>query len=273
MQAALPLWVRRPLVGYHSQANFQLSEVVQCDNYPEWIAIVATFTVDSFKHCAHNPSAWQLLVEHLSRSLKSNDLARPGSPVCLRLPGEWASNSVYYLLSLWSRLVASMPYLKGETPSHLEQYVPQVITAFINSRMELVATLLHSSDREGLAILSKHFARRGLTDDGRWCAGCPSCCSTNKTCLPGGRPIGRRRTAERAARHAAVALPLPVAAGAKRNARFQWRIQRLDATLSVYPRTLKAVLGHLLCLCVQLAFPHVNLLAADPGVVLRHVTL
>ena len=35
--------------------------------------MVATFTVDSFKH-------W-----------------------------EWASNSVYYLLSVWSRLVASMP--------------------------------------------------------------------------------------------------------------------------------------------------------------------
>ena len=39
---------------------------------------------------------------------------------------EWAANSVYYLLSLWSRLVASMPYLKGETPSHLENYVPRV---------------------------------------------------------------------------------------------------------------------------------------------------
>jgi hypothetical protein len=51
---------------------------------------VATFTIDSFKH-------WQ-----------------------------WAANSVYYLLSLWSRLVASMPYLKGDVPSQLESYVPQV---------------------------------------------------------------------------------------------------------------------------------------------------
>ena len=45
--------------------------------------MVATFTIDSFKH-------WQ-----------------------------WASNSVYYLLSLWSRLVASMPYLKGSIPSQV----------------------------------------------------------------------------------------------------------------------------------------------------------
>jgi exportin-7 len=94
------------------KANFQLSELVQSPNYAEWIAMVANFTVDSFKH-------W-----------------------------EWASNSVHYLLSLWSRLVASMPYLKGETPSHLESYVPQVITAFVNSRMELVSYLLHNADSD-----------------------------------------------------------------------------------------------------------------------------
>lgn len=88
------------------KANYQLSELVASDAYAEWISIVATFTIDSFNH-------WQ-----------------------------WAANSVYYLLSLWSRLVASMPYLKGDTPSQLESFVPQVITAFINSRMELVRTLL-----------------------------------------------------------------------------------------------------------------------------------
>lgn len=56
-----------------SRSSLQLSELVQCEDYKDWIAMVATFTVDSFKH-------W-----------------------------EWASNSVYYLLSVWSRLVASMP--------------------------------------------------------------------------------------------------------------------------------------------------------------------
>mmetsp|Transcript_7505 Transcript_7505/g.12746 ORF Transcript_7505/g.12746 Transcript_7505/m.12746 type:complete len:1077 (-) Transcript_7505:234-3464(-) len=92
------------------KANYQLSELVQADTYREWIQLVATFTIDSFKH-------WQ-----------------------------WAANSVYYLLSLWSRLVASMPYLKGDLPSQLESYVPQVITAFIHSRMELVRTLQQQSD-------------------------------------------------------------------------------------------------------------------------------
>ena len=39
-----------------------------------------------------------------------------------------------------------MPYLKGDAPSRLEEYVPQVIRAFISSRMELVRALLVSDD-------------------------------------------------------------------------------------------------------------------------------
>ena len=82
---------------------------LQASEYCDWIEAVATFTVDSLQH-------WQ-----------------------------WAANSLFYLLSLWSRLVASMPYLKGSSPSRLEKYVPQVITAFIGSRMELVQALLQPS--------------------------------------------------------------------------------------------------------------------------------
>ncbi|KAJ1634366.1 armadillo-type protein [Pavlovales sp. CCMP2436] len=67
------------------KANYQLGELVVADQYDEWIELVATFTIDSFQH-------WQ-----------------------------WASNSVYYLLSLWSRLVSSIPYLKGDASSNLEK--------------------------------------------------------------------------------------------------------------------------------------------------------
>jgi len=88
-------WCAPPPLPSLPHPNEQLSELVASDGYAEWISIVATFTIDSFHH-------WQ-----------------------------WAANSVYYLLSLWSRLVASMPYLKGDTPSQLESFVPQVITAAI----------------------------------------------------------------------------------------------------------------------------------------------
>jgi exportin-7 len=92
------------------KANYQLGELVVADHYEEWIELVAAFTIDSFQH-------WQ-----------------------------WASNSVYYLLSLWSRLVASIPYLKGEASSNLEKYVPQVTRAFILSRIECIRSALSALD-------------------------------------------------------------------------------------------------------------------------------
>lgn len=71
------------------------------DKYNEWIQLVAELTVNSL-------NSWQ-----------------------------WASNSVYYLLGLWSRLVSSMPYLKGESPSLLETYVPKITEAYLTSRSAL----------------------------------------------------------------------------------------------------------------------------------------
>ena len=68
------------------------------EKYGEWIQLVAEFTVSSLH-------SWQ-----------------------------WASGSVYYLLGLWSRLVSSMPYLKSESPSLLETYVPNITEAYITSR-------------------------------------------------------------------------------------------------------------------------------------------
>lgn len=90
------------------KTNYQLSELVGLDSYAEWISLVAEFTVDSL-------NSWQ-----------------------------WASSSVYYLLGLWSRLVSSMPYLKGDAPSRLDIYVPKITEAFILSRLESVRTVASS---------------------------------------------------------------------------------------------------------------------------------
>ena len=73
---------------------------VNVEKYHEWIQLVAELTVSSL-------NSWQ-----------------------------WASNSVYYLLGLWSRLVSSMPYLKGESPSLLETYVPKITEAYLTSRSD-----------------------------------------------------------------------------------------------------------------------------------------
>ncbi|KAL0429473.1 UNVERIFIED_CONTAM: Exportin-7 [Sesamum radiatum] len=78
----------------------QLSELVTMEGYGDWIRLVAEFT---------------------SKSL---------------LSWQWASSSVYYLLGLWSRLVSSVPYLKGDAPSLLDEYVPKITEGFITSRLD-----------------------------------------------------------------------------------------------------------------------------------------
>lgn len=72
------------------------------EGYSDWIRLVAEFTLKSLQ-------SWQ-----------------------------WASNSVYYLLGLWSRLVSSVPYLKGDAPSLLDEYVPKITESFITSRFNSV---------------------------------------------------------------------------------------------------------------------------------------
>ncbi|XP_038886030.1 exportin-7 isoform X3 [Benincasa hispida] len=84
------------------RVNYQLSELVNVEGYSDWIRLVAEFTLKSLH-------SWQ-----------------------------WASSSVYYLLGLWSRLVASVPYLKGDAPSLLDEFVPKITEGFITSRLNSV---------------------------------------------------------------------------------------------------------------------------------------
>ena len=82
------------------KTNYQLSELVAAEGYAEWIALVADFTVSSLR-------AWA-----------------------------WAQGSVFYLLGLWSRLVTSVPYLKGDAPCRLDAHVPQIVAAYVHSRLD-----------------------------------------------------------------------------------------------------------------------------------------
>ncbi|XP_067656690.1 exportin-7-like isoform X1 [Haliotis asinina] len=92
------------------KSNYQLGELVKVDNYSEIIKLVAEFTVTSLQ-------MWQ-----------------------------FAPNSVHYLLSLWQRMVASVPYVKASEPHLLETYTPEVTKAYISSRLESVHVVI----REGL---------------------------------------------------------------------------------------------------------------------------
>lgn len=49
---------------------------------------------------------------------------------------------MHYLLSLWQRLAASVPYVKATEPHMLETYTPEVTKAYITSRLESVHIIL-----------------------------------------------------------------------------------------------------------------------------------
>lgn len=95
------------------KANYQLSELVKADGYLEWLELAASFTVQSVQN-------WQ-----------------------------YSTNSIHYLLALWARLVAAVPYVRPETGArghvpHLEKQVLLVTETYIDSMLGSVETVLAS---------------------------------------------------------------------------------------------------------------------------------
>jgi hypothetical protein len=97
------------------KGNYQLSQIVEVDGYAEWITLVAEFTCSTF-------SAWQ-----------------------------WAANSTYYLLSMWSRLISSMHYLKSDrdVAGLLNNVIPRVIETYVTARLESVQILHGKPEEDG----------------------------------------------------------------------------------------------------------------------------
>mmetsp|Transcript_12963 Transcript_12963/g.18933 ORF Transcript_12963/g.18933 Transcript_12963/m.18933 type:complete len:1115 (-) Transcript_12963:105-3449(-) len=86
------------------KANYQLSELVKADGYLEWLELASGFTVQSIRN-------WQ-----------------------------YCTNSIHYLLALWGRLVAAVPYVRPDTgvSGHAELLEKQVLTiveAYIESML------------------------------------------------------------------------------------------------------------------------------------------
>uniref|UniRef100_A0A8C4VRX7 RAN binding protein 17 n=1 Tax=Gopherus evgoodei TaxID=1825980 RepID=A0A8C4VRX7_9SAUR len=92
------------------KTNYQLGELVMVKDYSEVIRLIANFTITSLQH-------W-----------------------------EFAPNSVHYLLTLWQRMVASVPFVKSTEPHLLDTYAPEITKAYITSRLESVPVVI----RDGL---------------------------------------------------------------------------------------------------------------------------
>ncbi|KAL7459902.1 hypothetical protein ACHAWC_011697 [Mediolabrus comicus] len=95
------------------KANYQLSELVKTEGYLEWLELAASFTTQSIRN-------WQ-----------------------------YSTNSIHYLLALWGRLVAAVPYVRPDSGAKghvqaLENHVLNVIECYIESMLGSVETVLRS---------------------------------------------------------------------------------------------------------------------------------
>jgi exportin-7 len=55
---------------------------------------------------------------------------------------QFPPNSIHYLLNLWQRMVASVPYVKASEPHLMETYTPEITRAYITSRLDLVKSVV-----------------------------------------------------------------------------------------------------------------------------------
>eukprot|EP00667_Euglena_gracilis_P005433 EG_transcript_5469 len=92
------------------KANASLSQLVTCPQYPQWAAACAAFTESAFSRWDADP---------------------------------------LHLLTLWVSLCVSISMLRAsEPPSGLEEFVPRVAIAYINSRMELARQMVENKDED-----------------------------------------------------------------------------------------------------------------------------
>jgi exportin-7 len=96
------------------KASYQLSELVKTTGFIEWLELASDFTIKSLLN-------WQ-----------------------------YSMNSIHYLLALWGRLVAALPYLRSDANDSqrqaqtLRQCVLQVVESYIKSMLDSVEIVLTS---------------------------------------------------------------------------------------------------------------------------------
>ena len=88
------------------KTNYPLPELSKLPIYEDLISLIANFTLSAFKSSS--------------------------SP-----------NSLHYLLLVWSRVVADLPYLKVEVSPFLSSFLPSISTVFIQSRLDAIVSAVN----------------------------------------------------------------------------------------------------------------------------------
>ncbi|PIC27066.1 hypothetical protein B9Z55_019436 [Caenorhabditis nigoni] len=91
------------------KTNYQLCELIAVPCYSHMLRLLAEFTVQSLRMM------------------------------------EFSANSTYFLMTFWQRMVTSVPYVRNNDEHLLNVYCPEIMTAFIESRLQHVENVI----REG----------------------------------------------------------------------------------------------------------------------------
>ena len=97
------------------KASYQLSELVKTTGFMEWLELAGDFTIKSLQN-------WQ-----------------------------YSMNSIHYLLALWGRMVAALPYLRADATDSqrqaqsLRSCVLQVVESYIKTMLDSVDTVVASN--------------------------------------------------------------------------------------------------------------------------------
>lgn len=99
------------------KSNLQLEELCKMEGYDEWITFVAELTIQSLK-------SW-----------------------------EFSQHSIHYLLNVWGKITGDLPYMKGELPVFLDQFIPQIMEVFIDQRLRSIPKAMADSDLDEIFTL------------------------------------------------------------------------------------------------------------------------
>ncbi|VDK43976.1 unnamed protein product, partial [Cylicostephanus goldi] len=89
------------------KTNFQLCELIKVPDYAALMRLLAQFTVESLR----------LFYGQMM---------------------DLSANSTYFLLTFWQRMVTSVPYVRSSEDHLLNLYCPEIMTAFVESRLQNV---------------------------------------------------------------------------------------------------------------------------------------
>ncbi|KAL3083211.1 hypothetical protein niasHS_011013 [Heterodera schachtii] len=96
------------------KANYQVSELVKCDSFSELLNSLTKFTLE-----------------------------------CLSMSHFFTTNSIYYLISFWSKLAGSLGYARVDVEL-ISLCIPKVCTAFIQSRIALCESVVRQGVEDPL---------------------------------------------------------------------------------------------------------------------------